>query len=122
MLHTAITIPLTAPIEAWGKQITELQIHPPKGKDILQCGYPWTSEINPATRGSILSIDVKAMRLLLARTCRVPESTIDELEALDYSQATEAIKFFFRFRIQEKPSTSSSISEDGSATQGLPST
>jgi hypothetical protein len=117
MARTPITISLDDPVNAYGEQVATLVINSPKGADILECGYPFATERNPRTGAMSDTINVPAMRQLLSKMAQVPESTIDQLCAVDLYRAIEAVKFFFWFKVQKSSSSTSSASDDGQATK-----
>ena len=116
MAREPIKLPLSEAVNSYGDMISELLLSPPKGKDILECGYPWSLETNARTGGTTESVNVPAIRLLLSRMAGVPESTIDQLHAVDFYQAVEAVRFFFRYIIRDTSSTSTLPSGDGPGT------
>jgi hypothetical protein len=110
-----IDIELEEPVQAHGETITSLRLRPPSGKDLIEAGWPFSTE--RTARGGVV-VDVvqwSAARTLLSGMAQVPASTIDALTASDKYMAVEAIKYFFLWRIQARSSPTSSNGESGLA-------
>jgi hypothetical protein len=116
-MHSPITIRLEEPVQAWENKVSELVLEPPTGRAILQAGYPFSTVIEAHTGNRRQIVDMAAMRLLIAHCAKVPESTIDALQAVDIYQAVEAMKIFFHRTASGNSSSESSSPENGAATK-----
>ena len=115
-MQGSFTLDLDVPINSYGEMISELTIKAPLGRDILECGYPFSTERNPRTGGQTEVINVPAVRLLISRCCGVPEGTVDQLTAVDYLRLIERLKLFFYHRSPKTSSTPSSPPAAGQET------
>ncbi len=114
-MQGSFTIDLDAPVNSYGEMLTELTLKAPLGRDILECGYPFSTERNPRTGGQAELINVPAVRMLIARCCGVPDGTVDQLTAVDFLRLVERLKLFFYHR---SPKTSSPATSQLDAGQG----
>ncbi|KAB7624319.1 phage tail assembly protein [Alkalilimnicola sp. S0819] len=78
------TFTLTEPVDAHGKQITELTLRKPKAKQLKLLGE--------------YANEVEAMYEMMAELADVPPSTIDELEVEDIEGMTAWLEGFFKRR------------------------
>jgi hypothetical protein len=110
-------ITLNEPIQAHGKDITELDLRKPNGGDIRACGYPFS--ITPNEDGTVtIHPQAAPIHAMLARLANVPPSTIAQLTAPDWNAASMELLSFFGTSIQARSSSAASTSlGSGNGTQ-----
>ena len=84
-MTTPITIALTEPVTFEGHTITELQIRRPKVRDLRA--------MEQATADKPTQLDQGAA--MVALLSGIPEAAIEELDAGDFTRASEVIAGFF---------------------------
>jgi Phage tail assembly chaperone proteins, E, or 41 or 14 len=89
----SVTIPLTRPIEAHGKTLTELTLQEPRGRDIAACGLPRTFTRKGDT--STMVTDAGAIHAYIVRLGNIPPPSADALCASDWMDVMGAILGFF---------------------------
>ena len=83
------TIPLTKPVKAHGKEITEISLREPNGEDIIACGYPLQMGDGTATP------QAAAVAKYIARLGDVPPSTVRQVTAEDFNNLMAGVLGFF---------------------------
>lgn len=76
------TFKLTKPIMILGKEVSELNIKEPTGKDVRECGFPF--ETSTQNKKSRMSFDSEVMGLYIERLCDVPAGSIDRMSTSDF--------------------------------------
>jgi hypothetical protein len=95
------TLKLRMAIKEGAKELTELTFRKPVGKDVRQCGMPTKVEVT-AAGGQIHHVDTEAAARLMSVLAAVPPSTIDQMDAVDFTEAVQIVAGFFN-----PPATSS---------------
>ena len=80
-LRSVVSLELALPVQKDGKEVTEIEIHPPKTSDVKS----WRSTANPA--GSIDLFMVKCLR-------RWSPTDLDVLEPYDYLRVQKVVMHF----------------------------
>jgi Phage tail assembly chaperone proteins, E, or 41 or 14 len=88
-----ITIDLETPVMAWGDMATKLTFRRPTGADIMALGEGYPININWTT-GQVTP-NPKFMGPMMAVLAGVPETTIRNLDGIDWSTCAHAIMGFF---------------------------
>lgn len=102
-------IPLTKAIKAHGKEIDELELQRPTSKDVRQLGYPFTAQPNAAGQADMrLLPDIGAEYIV--RLAKIPMSSVDQLEPLDFLLIHTEICGFFGGADQASSKSESSTS------------
>lgn len=104
-----VTIPLSKPVQAHGKEIDEIVLRRPIGADFIACGYPLImiapsetpqdDEGNfiddaPADIGGEFRPNASAIAKLIARCGNVPASTVKALDGADFNDCLMGIVGF----------------------------
>jgi hypothetical protein len=87
-------IDLTKEIKVHGNDVTELELGRPTSKDVRELGYPFTAQ--PSATGEAdmrLLPDIGAKYIV--RLCKIPMSSVDQLEPLDFLLIHTEICGFF---------------------------
>ena len=88
------TLKLRTPIKHGSRELTELAFRKPNGGDARRCGLPTKVEATP-TGGQIHHVDTEAVARLISALCEVPPSTVDEMDAADFTDAVPILVGFF---------------------------
>jgi len=100
---------LLEPIQAHGKEITELEFRKPTGSDIRECGVPFSFQ--PTTDGSIIMHpNAGPISALIARVCNIPPSSVGMMSAPDWQAASMELLSFFGASRRTASSSGASIS------------
>ena len=84
---------LSKPIKAHGEDVAELAFREPTGKDLRTCGMPYSMLDRDGAVG--LVIDAGAVAKLISALAGIPTSSVDQLSARDFQEATNVIVGFF---------------------------
>lgn len=81
----SVSLKLTSAIKAHGEDVTELNFREPRGKDIIDCGFPFRSvgvgsEVHRMT-------DAKCVGAYISVLSNIPPSSVDQLSASDFQEA-----------------------------------
>lgn len=87
----AVTVKLSAPIEAHGETLQELTLREPNGKDLRTIGMPYRIG---AEDGSI-TVDAGVVARHISALAGVPLSAVDKMPAGDWGAALSAVLGFF---------------------------
>lgn len=86
-------ITLTKEIEVRGSKVTSLTLREPTGADCIDCGMPY--EIEVTKRGQRMHVDTKSVGALIEKLANIPNNSVRQMSALDFSTATAHIQSFF---------------------------
>lgn len=87
-------IDLTKVIKAHGEEVVELELAKPTSKDVRELGYPFTAQPNASGEADMrLLPDIGAK--YISRLCKIPMSSVDQLEPLDFLLIHTEICGFF---------------------------
>jgi hypothetical protein len=90
----AMKFSLTKTIKAHGEEVDELEIMKPSSKDVRELGYPFTAQPSAGGDADIrLLPDIGAK--YIARLCKIPMNSVDQLEPLDFMLIHTEICGFF---------------------------
>jgi len=89
MSDDSVTIRLSAPITAHAREISEVTLRRPKGKDIVACGYPLQLGEGAAVP------QAGAIAKYIARLGGIPPSSVDQIAPEDFNEAMGVIVGFF---------------------------
>jgi hypothetical protein len=108
---------LNEPIQAHGKEITELELRKPNGGDIRACGFPFA--FTPNEDGGVTIVPQSAaISAMLARIANLPPSSVGQLSAPDWFAASMELLSFFGASIRARSSNGASTSlGSGNGTQ-----
>ncbi len=89
----SVVVPLTTPIQAHGKTLSELTLRAPKGSDIAACGLPRTFVF----KGDATSLmtNTGAIHTYIVRLGNIPPSSADALSASDWMSVMSVVLDFF---------------------------
>jgi hypothetical protein len=88
-----ITIDLTVPVQAFGATIKKLTFRRPTGADVMGLGDSFPIHINWQT-GEVRP-NPPAMGAIMSTLAQVPVSTIQSMDAEDFSTCAHALMGFF---------------------------
>lgn len=94
-MKSEVTVPLSRPIQAHGEELMALTLREPTGKD-LRTGMPYR-----ILADGEMVIDAGVVATLISSLCGIPPSSVDQLSALDFQEATAAVLGFFRKPVRE---------------------
>lgn len=91
-----VTITLSAPVKAFGKDIQELTLRGPNGKDIRECGFPFFNFVD-ANKNRCDKIDTGSIAKYIKNLSSPPitANTVDQLTPADFINCTNAVAGFF---------------------------
>jgi len=94
-MNEAVTITLSKPIMAHGKEITELLLRPVTVEDVMELGQP--TLLIPGADGNSVGVEIRAKVVgnYLMRLGAVPLSTIKSLSMSDFQKGQNAVMGFF---------------------------
>ena len=75
-----VPVPLSKPIKAHGRDVSELTLRPLTGKDLRICGAPF----RVGMRGEEGIVDTQAVSSLICELAGVPISSVDQLAGVDW--------------------------------------
>lgn len=84
-----VTITLTRPVRSVDRELTELVMREPTGRDLTECGYPAR-----AREGGAVELDPAIISKLGARLCGVGRGTIESLGMTDWNAVMAAVMGF----------------------------
>lgn len=87
-----VKLDLKRPITIAGETISALEFAEPTGKDLRECGMPYS--ISTDGKASVI-FDTGAVSKLVSRLAKVPPSTVDRLAPVDYMACEAIIMGFF---------------------------
>lgn len=96
-------LPLTKPITAYGKEVTELDLRVPTGDDMITCGVPLKWETS-ASGSQFRHINADSVANYISALGNIPPSSVKTMAPRDIMKAAEFISSFFG---DETPKTSS---------------
>lgn len=83
-------IKLSAPIEAHGETISELNLATPTGDQVCRIGMPYSvSEDGDA------NLNMKKVKSYLVELCGIPASSVDKMSPSDLNSAAWGVAGFF---------------------------
>ena len=109
-MSDTITITLTRPVRSIDRELTELVMREPTGRDLAECGFP-----TRVREGGAIEIDPVAVNKLGARLCNVGRPTIESLRMADWNALMAAVLGFLGGSAPTS-STDTSIASDTTAT------
>lgn len=89
-----ITLQLAKPIQAHGETLATLEFREPTGKDVAECGMPFSIETGAGGTQS-QKIDTRAIAAYIVNLAGIPPSTMDHLSVADFLKATGIVVDFF---------------------------
>lgn len=99
---------LSKPITAHGEKCFELTFREPTGSDIIECGYPFTTEISGAS--PIRHINMRIIGLYISTLAEIPMVNVGQLSTIDMMRAMGIVIGFFSDSGASQSSSSSIIS------------
>jgi hypothetical protein len=107
-----MTVTLTEPIQAHGKEVGALEFRKPNGNDVRLCGYPFT--ITPNDDGSTtIKPDAGAISAMIARLAGIPPSSVGQLNFLDWNNCMGEVFSFFGQALPTSSSAASTLRGSG---------
>jgi hypothetical protein len=88
------SITLSKPVQAHGKDITEITFREPNGGDVAACGFPFRFTVNEDQTQTI-EPQAAAITQMMSRLGDVPLSTIRALPFSDWMEGMGAVFTFF---------------------------
>ena len=91
----SVTLLLSKPIQAHGKEITEIVLRPPTVEDIMELGTPML--MFPGADGNSVGLEIRAKVIgqYVMRLGKVPLSTVKAMALADFQKAQGEIMSFF---------------------------
>lgn len=93
-MSASVTVTLKAPVQAHGETVEAITLRPPRGDDIIACGYPF-QVMSDAEAGAGAIPIAGAVAKYIARLGNVPPSTVRALSAPDWNACMQAVGNFF---------------------------
>ena len=90
---TDVVIELRSPIKIAGETIKKITFREPTGGDLIQIGEKWPVNIDWTT--GIVTPNPEIMANVMSVLAAVPPSTIDAMDAEDWSTCAHALMGFF---------------------------
>lgn len=111
---------LNTPIQAHGREVSELTLRRPTGADVSACGFPFSFTV--AEEGSTtISPNAPAITAMIARLSDIPLSAAKAMEFNDWMTAMGELFSFFGASIPAGLSNGASISlGSGNGTHASP--
>ena len=85
----AEVISLAHPVKAHGKELAELTLRRPTGRDMRVCG-----QVYKLTTDGEIAVQAQAMHRMIAELAGVPPSAVDLLDAADWNAASAVVLGF----------------------------
>jgi hypothetical protein len=102
-------ITLTKPIQAHGKETSELSFREPNGGDIAACGFPFKFTVNEDGTQTIMP-EAAAITQLISRLGNIPLSSARTLSFTDWMSCMGEVFSFFGQSIPQPLSNGASTS------------
>ena len=106
-----VSVTLSQPIKAHGRDVSELSLRPLTGRDLRICGAPY--RIGRAGEEGI--VDAQAVSAMISELAGVPISSVDQLAAVDWFACWSAIQSFL-----ETSSSGTSTANTSSPATSMP--
>lgn len=87
------TLTLTKPIKAHGEDVSVLTFREPTGKDIRECGVPYS--IGQRGDEVVTYPDARNTAKLIVALAGIPTSSVDQLSMADFNAAMMVVIGFF---------------------------
>jgi len=87
-------VKLTKPIQAHGREITELEFREPNGGDVAACGFPFQFA-NSEDGATSIKPEAAAITALIARLGNIPLSSARSLTFTDWTNCMGEVFSFF---------------------------
>lgn len=84
---------LSKPIQAHGETLTELTFREPNGGDLLQCGFPFKTEM--AASNPIRHVDMEVIGRYISSLAGIPPISVKQLSLIDGTRAMGVVLDFF---------------------------
>lgn len=88
-----VTVQLRTPVQAHGEEISSIALRPPKGADIVACGYPF--HIGGDEASPVMIPQAGVIARYIARLGSVPPSTVGQLDPRDFNDLLGVVGRFF---------------------------
>lgn len=88
-----VSLKLTTPIQAHGETVNTLEFRAPNGKDLAECGLPFTTESEGGR--ATMKPDTRSVSKLISSLAAIPDSSVGMLSGLDYLSAMGVVMDFF---------------------------
>jgi hypothetical protein len=102
-------ITLTEPIQAHGREITEIEFRKPTGADVKACGYPFSMTLTEEGNMT-MHPQAGAISGLIARLANIPPSSVGQMNFIDWNSCMGEIFSFFGQSIPSELSSGASTS------------
>src|SRR5262245_42247003 len=107
-----MSVPLSTPIQAHGRDMTELEFRPPNGGDVTACGFPFAFTINDEG-GHTITPNAAAITQMISRLANIPLSSARSLSFADWMACMGELFGFFGQSIP-RPSSNGASTWPGS--------
>ena len=110
-----VTLTLSEPIQAHGKEITTLEFKRPNGATIRRCGAP--TKIQRVEGGEpVVLLDMDSYARYVSECAQIPAPSVNQLSAEDFFASVGVIDGFFgQSKTPKKPGTDTSSSSSTTA-------
>jgi hypothetical protein len=113
-----MTMELSKPIQAHGREVKELEFREPNGGDVAACGFPFKFTINEDGTQTIAP-EAAAITQLISRLGNIPLSAARSLSFADWMACMGAIFDFFGQSVPAVPSLNGASTSPGSGNGSL---
>lgn len=102
-----IVFPLSKPIKAHGKELTELELREPNGDDVEKIGFPYMVIVKGGAESGI-EVRTALIYQYISRLAGIPRESAKQVSIADFSNLSGEIMGFFGASESEAESSSSS--------------
>ena len=113
-----LTVPLSQPLQAYGKQVNAITFRRPKGQDFVVCGYPFIilmpsaeaeerdEDMAPAeVEAGEMRPNASAIAKLISRLGNIPKGAVAEMDGADWNACMGAVLSFLGVAAPAKTSS-----------------
>lgn len=107
-MEEPVILKLVKPITAHGQKCLELTFREPAGEDMLDCGYPFTTEVTGAN--PIRHVNMRIVGAYVSVLAEIPMVNVGQLSKIDMLRAMGVVLGFFSDAAETRSSSSSTTS------------
>lgn len=116
----SVTLPLSKPIEAHGRQYEELELREPTGADLAACGFPFKFTLGDGGNQTV-SPDAAVIAALISRLGNIPPGSVGQLSVADWAACMGAVFGFFGTEVPTSSTATLTLPGSGNGSQQPPS-
>lgn len=91
-MREPVTIRLSSPVTVIDREISEIALRPPTGKDLIATGNPMAINLDGGPGG--INFDTKVMAAMIARLGNLTVTAVEDMAAEDFMAAALAVMVF----------------------------